>query len=133
MKFHKERAEKNIKIKRFLSLLMAGALCLSTLPVLAEDDPTEEILVMPAPMSEEKCITVNYNDSPIAFDVEPVVENERTLVPLRAIFEAFECEVHWYGDTKTIHIYSPANAYSVSAEKFSETITDDDGVFLIEE
>ncbi|MBR5809694.1 MAG: hypothetical protein IKY39_06330, partial [Clostridia bacterium] len=72
-----------MKTKRFLSLLMAGALCLSTLPVLAEDDPTEEILIMPAPKQEENPIIVNYNDSPIAFDVEPVVENERVLVPLR--------------------------------------------------
>ena len=185
-----------MKTKRFLSVLMAIALCLTSMTALAEDDPTEEILIMPAPKQEETSITVNYNDSPIVFDVEPVVENERALVPLRAIFEtmgcavyytdedgkqlvsahrgedtllltigenkmyfngeekaldvpaqakdnrtlvplraiseAFECEVHWYGDTKTIHIYSPANAYSVSAEKFSETITDDDGNVLIE-
>ena len=52
--------------------------------------------------------------------------------PLRAISEAFECEVHWYGETKTVHIYSPARAYVVSAEKLAETITDDEGNVLIE-
>ena len=36
------------------------------------------------------------------FDVVPQVIDGRTLVPLRAITEAFECEAYWYEDTKTI-------------------------------
>ena len=73
-----------------------------------------------------------FNGEEKALDVPAKIKDSRTLVPLRAISEAFECEVHWYGDTKTIHIYSPANAYTVSAEKIEETITDDDGNVLIE-
>ena len=73
-----------------------------------------------------------FNGEEKALDVPAKITEGRTLVPLRAISEAFDCEVHWYGDTKTIRIYSPANAYSVSAEKIEETITDDEGNVLIE-
>ena len=73
-----------------------------------------------------------FNGKEIALDVPAKIKDDRTLVPLRAISEAFECEVHWYGDTKIIRIYSPANAYSVSAKKIEETITDDEGNALIE-
>ena len=50
-----------------------------------------------------------FNGKEIYLDVPAKIIDGRTLVPLRAIFEAFECEVNWYGDTKTIRIYSPAN------------------------
>ena len=73
-----------------------------------------------------------FNGEEKALDVPAKIKDGRTLVPLRAISEAFECEVHWYGDTKTIHIYSPARAYVVNAEKLAETITDDEGNVLIE-
>ena len=73
-----------------------------------------------------------FNGEEKALDVPAKISDGRTLVPLRAISEAFECEVHWYGDTKTIYIYSPANAYSVSIGKIEETITDDEGNVLIE-
>ena len=73
-----------------------------------------------------------FNGKEIELDVPAKIKDSRTLVPLRAISEAFECEVHWYGDTKTIRIYSPTNAYSVYAKKTEETITDDDGNVLIE-
>ena len=68
-----------------------------------------------------------FNGEEIDLDVPAKIKDGRTLVPLRAISEAFECEVYWDGDTKTINIYSPANAYVVNAEKLSETITDDEG------
>ena len=58
-----------------------------------------------------------FNGEKKALDVPAKITDGRTLVPLRAISEAFECEVHWYGDSKKIDIYSPANAYVVNAEK----------------
>lgn len=73
-----------------------------------------------------------FNDKEIELDVPAKIKNSRTLVPLRAISEAFKCEVHWYGDTKTIHIYSPTSAYVNSVEKIAETIIDDEGNALIE-
>lgn len=47
-------------------------------------------------------ITVAYNDELIAFDQKPIIENGRTLVPLRAIFEKIGASVEWNGDTQTV-------------------------------
>ena len=107
-----------MKLKRLLSLFIAVVLCLSSFSVFGEKYADR--------------IDVYYNEEIISFDVEPVIENGRALVPLRAISEAFDCEVYWYGDSKTIDIYSPVNAYIVSAERLAETITDDEGNVLIE-
>jgi len=46
--------------------------------------------------------SVQVNDKQLSFDVPPVLENGRTLVPLRAIFEAFGAKVAWDTDTQTI-------------------------------
>lgn len=42
----------------------------------------------------------------IPLDVPAVVQNGRTLVPLRAISEAFRCDVQWDGNTSTVKIFS---------------------------
>lgn len=38
----------------------------------------------------------------VDFDVAPVVENERVLVPMRSIFEALGAVVSWQGDVNTV-------------------------------
>jgi len=38
----------------------------------------------------------------LTFDVPPIIENDRTLVPLRAIFEALGANVQWDGQTQTV-------------------------------
>ncbi len=47
-------------------------------------------------------ITVKYNNGVINFDQLPIIENGRTLVPLRAIFEKIGADVEWNGDTQTV-------------------------------
>lgn len=47
-------------------------------------------------------VSVEYEGEKIAFDRVPVIEDGRTLVPLRAIFEKLGAEVAWDGATKTI-------------------------------
>ncbi|MBQ8301426.1 MAG: hypothetical protein IJX57_05635, partial [Clostridia bacterium] len=47
-------------------------------------------------------ISVNVNGSQITFDQPPVMQNNRTLVPLRAIFEALGAKVDWNGETQTV-------------------------------
>jgi len=47
-------------------------------------------------------IAVFIDGRRLYFDVPPKVENGRTLVPLRAFFEALGAQVDWYGETKTI-------------------------------
>lgn len=45
--------------------------------------------------------TVNLNGQQLSFDVPPTIENGRTLVPLRAIFEAMGAAVTWDQNTHT--------------------------------
>lgn len=47
-------------------------------------------------------ITVTLDYVEIHFLQPPVIQNDRTLVPLRAIFEAMGASVIWNGETKTI-------------------------------
>lgn len=51
---------------------------------------------------EPEAIKVVINGSPLNMDVPPVIVNERTLVPLRAIFEALGAEVSWDQGTETV-------------------------------
>ncbi len=47
-------------------------------------------------------ITVHLDGKKLKFDQIPVAENGRTLVPLRAIFEAIGATVEWDGATSTV-------------------------------
>ena len=48
--------------------------------------------------------TLYKNGEPIVLDVPAQLNGGRTLVPLRAVSEAFDCDVQWNGDTQTINI-----------------------------
>ena len=47
-------------------------------------------------------IGVYVNDSEVVFDQQPVIINDRTLVPVRAIFEAMGAVVGWEEETNTV-------------------------------
>lgn len=47
--------------------------------------------------------TVYLNGEQITFDVEPFIENDRTLVPMRAIFEAYGAKIIWDQSTLTVN------------------------------
>lgn len=49
-----------------------------------------------------KDIMVTVNHVPVWFDQPPTIVNDRTLVPLRAIFEAMGAEVNWDPATRTV-------------------------------
>jgi len=48
-------------------------------------------------------ITVTLNGTPLVFDVAPIIIDGRTLVPMRAIYEALNFEVEWIEETQTIN------------------------------
>lgn len=50
----------------------------------------------------EKPIEVLLDGSYIEFDVQPALINDRTMVPVRAIFEALGATVEWQDDTETV-------------------------------
>lgn len=70
-------------LKRMLGILLATGLMIST--VMAADP-----------------ISVVFNGETLSFDVPPQMINSRTMVPLRAIFEALGASVEWNGDTRTV-------------------------------
>jgi|GEM_PF-4294673 len=80
---------KNISKKLCASLLCMVMLCASMLfgaTSIAADEP----------------ITVRINGSDITFDQPPIIEDGRTLVPLRIIFESLDAQVDWDPATQTV-------------------------------
>ena len=47
-------------------------------------------------------ITVTVNDEVLSFDVMPQIIDDRTVMPMRAIFEALGADVSWDGETRTV-------------------------------
>ena len=50
--------------------------------------------------------TLYKNGQAITLDVPAQLNGGRTLVPLRAVSEAFDCDVQWDGSTQTVNILS---------------------------
>ena len=73
-------------MKKLLSLLLALTLVFSLCTV----------------ANAEENIKVIIDITNVKFDVPPTIISGRTLVPLRAIFEALEAEVGWDGETRTV-------------------------------
>lgn len=64
---------------------------------------------------------IKVNDTEKTVDVPAMIVNDRTLVPVRAISEAFECTVEWNQETYTVTVTSAA------AEEILIDFTNDDG------
>ena len=63
------------------------------------------LLLLPAMSgfaAEETPVTVWIDGEQLVFDVDPIIENGRTLVPMRGIFEALGATVAWDSDTRTV-------------------------------
>ena len=69
-------------------------------------------------------VTVTLNGQYIKFDQPPIIENERTLVPLRVIFEALNAEVNWNEDTQEITAVCKTCAAEDIAHNISTKIDD---------
>ena len=57
------------------------------------------------PLPPSDGIRVLVNGKEVVFDQPPVVVNDRTMVPLRAIFEALNATVEWHGEDQSILDY----------------------------
>jgi tetratricopeptide (TPR) repeat protein len=53
---------------------------------------------------------VFVNGLQLKFEVEPIIDNGRVMVPLRAIFESLEAQVDWIPETQTINAVSKHGA-----------------------
>lgn len=61
-------------------------------------------------------IKVYVNDTRVQFDVPPVVIQDRTMVPIRAVFEALGADVQWNNITKTATIMKDNKRVQVQLE-----------------
>ena len=75
------------KIAMLLSALILSCSFLTAQPAQAQD------------------IIVTIDDEQLQTDQAPIIQNGRTLVPLRSIFEALGAEVSWYQSSGSIYCY----------------------------
>ncbi len=68
-------------------------------------------------------ITVLVNGTAVEFeDQAPFIENDRTLVPMRAIFEALGAYVDWDEETRTVVSYDPVSDVSITMQADSNVM-----------
>jgi len=73
-----------------------------------------------SPTPQQEQIAASINGSNIDFDVPPQIINDRTMVPVRAIFEALGARVSWDENTQTVTAKS--DRYWVSLKIGSNTM-----------
>ena len=69
------------------------------------------------PTVQASDITVKVNGEEIHPEMAPIIVEERTLVPLRAVSEALGCDVSWDADTKGITLCDGSNLYFTWIDK----------------
>ena len=74
---------------------------------------------------------MTVNDEKVSLDTAPVIIDDRTLVPLRAVSEAFDYDVNWDGDTKTVTISKeiPKTEYDILYGRLKVKIKSDSKVY----
>ena len=87
-------------MKRFLTVILSSILLLSSLTIAVESASPINGFV-PA-VSNPGSINVILNGMELQFDTEPIIQNDRTLVPLRGIMEALQYTVEWDGQTRQV-------------------------------
>lgn len=79
-------------LKRLSVVLIAMIMCFGLLPAAASGANDE--------------IKVTYNGVSVHFDTLPIIQNGRTLVPLRAITEAMGIPIEWIDETKSVFYFN---------------------------
>ena len=79
------KEDKMKKANKIVATLLALGMVSTSMTSLAADD-----------------IKIFVDDKQLECPVNPIIENERTLVPMRAIFEALGAKVDWDAETRTV-------------------------------
>lgn len=74
--------------------IIIAAIILLCLPIYAQASP--------------KPIEIYINNVKLETDVPPIIFNDRTLVPVRAISEHFGCEVFWDNEQRLVRVVAPS-------------------------
>ena len=72
---------------------------------------------------EEKTVVVNIDGIALEIaDQQPIIEGDRVLVPLRAIFEALDASVEWDQETKTVTAEKGENTIELTIGETAYTV-----------
>lgn len=85
-----------------------------------KDDETSYYCIPKSALTDK--IKVVYGDSILAFDVAPVTESNRTLVPMRFLFEQMGAEVAWNADTNTATVTKGEDVISFSIDNTNASV-----------
>jgi hypothetical protein len=111
-------------LKKKLSLLLAVVMMVSTLCMTgaAAADTTDKTTTT-ASVIGSSVLTVKYNGEAVTFpDAQPFIdENNRTMIPLRAVTETMGADVSWIQETQTAVIEQ--NGITITVPIGSDTIT----------
>lgn len=99
-------------MKKLISILSACAILISGAHSVSADDS----------------ITVIVDSKPVTFDQQPVIEEGRTLVPMRAIFEAMGCEVEWEAASQKITASNSAKKITMNINNVTMRVAEQNGV-----
>ena len=108
-------------MKKFISLVAAVAVVLSSSVFAAEavgdGDPgnvaSEPVVISQNANGEIDGVTVKIDGKVVEFDQAPIIINDRTMVPLRAIFEELGAVVTWENETNTAIAFKEDTTVSV--------------------
>lgn len=94
--------------KKIIAMSLAAALSAAAFVTAALADDTIKVLV---------------NNNQVKFaELDPFIENEHTLVPMREIFEALGAAVDWDSETKTVVSYDPVSDVSITMQIGSDVM-----------
>ena len=99
-------------MKKIISILSACAiLTAGAMSVSAADD-----------------IKVIVDSKPVTFDQQPIIQDGRTLVPMRAIFEAMGCEVQWEAASQRITASNSSKTITMNINNVTMRVAEQEGV-----
>ena len=93
-----------VKAMKLKSVFLAAAACAC-------------MIIAPAAHAEEDVITVLVDNEQVTFDQNPVIMNDRTLVPIRAVFEQAGATVGWDQENLTATI-TKTKTYAINRVLF---------------
>lgn len=96
----KSKFKKNLLSTYILSVVMTGGILTATIEEVKANTDTSILLDKPMPTGINVSMKGKYLD--FSGDEPPTIDNGRTLVPLRSIFEALGADVEWDNDTRAV-------------------------------
>lgn len=109
-----------------ISGLSAGS---HTLRIAAFDASGNELAAQEYTISKQPEIQISVNGQNVVADVPPMLQNDRTLVPIRAVGDALQAEVGWDEAAKTVTIQKAGKTLKLQIANKTMTV-DGTGVAL---